>query len=117
MCPSHLPNTDALRWILTTDHTALYHWVTVSRRDDAVNEKVYTGHTRTVRTLCLCPTCHMEPTSWEKRHEEGRGRDGERSRYHVKEGTRKLRRVDADKMQGEVQWARQEGKGSQTGEA
>lgn len=35
----------------------------------------------------------------------------------MKEGTRKLRRVDAKEMQGEVQWARQEGKGSQTGDA
>lgn len=59
----------------------------------------------------------MEPMSWGKRHKEGRGRDGEGSRYHVKEGTRKERRVDAAKMQGGVQWAGQEGKGSQTGEA
>ena len=45
MCPSHLPNIDALEWILTTDHTAPYHWVTVSRDDDAVAERVSTGHT------------------------------------------------------------------------
>lgn len=47
MCPSPLPNTDALRWILTTDHTALYHWVTASGRDGAVAKKVSTWpHTR-----------------------------------------------------------------------
>lgn len=73
--------------------------------------------THAMRTLRLCPACHMEPTPWGKRHGEGRGRDREGSRYLVKEGTRKQRRVDADKMQGGVQWAGQEGKGSQTGEA
>lgn len=57
----------------------------------------------------------MEPMLWGKRHEEGRGRDGERSRYHMKEGTRKLRRVDADEMQRGVQWVGQEGKRSLTG--
>lgn len=56
----------------------------------------------------------MEPMLWGKRHEEGRGRDGERSRYHMKEGTRKLRRVDADEMQRGVQWVGQEGKRSLT---
>lgn len=58
MCPSPLPNTNALRWVLTTDHTALYHWVTISGCNDAVAEKVSTGHTHDEDSMSLPSLSH-----------------------------------------------------------
>lgn len=57
-CPSHLPNIDALRWILTTDLTALYHWVTVSGDDDAVAEGFSIGHTHDEDSMPLPNLSH-----------------------------------------------------------